>query len=226
MIQSLCCLPGGLFNFQEVCNLIKNTPSSHDIIKTYSSDIRTGTHTFYSYINKQLCNDNGDTLRKLMPLIRRATKQINLNEPDEECVVYRGMNLNSEQCDCFQIDTIFRFPGLTSTSKSEFSAKRFGKNLFKIIISPRCPQVKNMTDISCFPLEEEYLFSPYSRFHLIEKNGNYITLQAYDNLDPIVIPKRKPLPPPPPSPTPPLLKYKSDDSDCLGNVVSSICTIL
>ncbi|CAF1553904.1 unnamed protein product [Rotaria sp. Silwood1] len=117
-----------------------------------------------------------------MPFIRRATYQINYNGPDESCVVYRGMELDEDQLDYFIPEKVFRFPGFTSTSTIKSVAKGFGNTLFKIRLFSDCPQVRNIGDISYFPMEEEWLFVPYSRFKVKKCKNRVITLEATDNV--------------------------------------------
>jgi hypothetical protein len=165
-----------------VIQAIENAPDEHDVIRTYSSNITVGSHTFYTYINQQLCKDDEQIVQQLMLLIRRATKQINLNPPTTACIVYRGIELNEEQLAYMEINTIFRFPGFTSTSKSKESAEKFGNTVFEIHIYAGCLQVKDISNISHYPNEQEYLFSPYSLFKVTGKNGKLIVLTAIDNL--------------------------------------------
>ena len=102
-----------------------------------------GSQTFYNYINQQLCLDSRSTLQHLMPLIRRATHQINYNSP-KSGYVYRGMKLNYDQRRFFQPGCVFRFPGFTSTSKSKMQAEHFGDVLFQIYIYSECLQVRDV----------------------------------------------------------------------------------
>jgi hypothetical protein len=181
VIQHLRELSSVVSSFSKICKAINTAPNNYDVIRTYTSNIKVGFHTFYTYINEQLCKDDEQTIQKLMPLIRRATKQINYNGPTEDCVVYRGMQLNAQQRAYFKINTIFRFPGFTSTSKSQVLAEKFGNTLFQIHIYSGCLQVKDVANISHYPSEQEYLFSPYSLFEVTGKNGKSITIRAIDN---------------------------------------------
>ncbi|CAF3102025.1 unnamed protein product [Rotaria sp. Silwood2] len=141
-----------------------------------------GSTEFYNYVNEQLRNDNKTTLTHLMPFIRRATSQINNNGPSYDCVVYRGMNLSNKDRKFFTSGKIFRFPGFTSTSTLREVARRFGDTLFEIRISAGCRQVRDIANISCFTAEQEWLFSPYSRFRVGGKDHDLIVLESMDNI--------------------------------------------
>ncbi|CAF3622393.1 unnamed protein product [Rotaria socialis] len=154
---------------------------SHDAIKIYSSYMDVGPLKFYKYVNEQLLADDKDTLTKLMPFIRRATYQINHNSANEDTILYRGMNLNEQQQDFFRIGKFFRFPGFTATTAKKHIARSFGKTLFEIHVSAPCHQVINMANISYFQEEEEWLFSPYSRFRVKDKTKELIILQSTDD---------------------------------------------
>jgi hypothetical protein len=182
VIDWLCNLPGGSENFRKVISEIEFISSEHDVIRVYTSNFTVGSQKFYNYINEQLCKDNSQTLCYLMPLIRRATYQINCHPPPKDCVAYRGMELNFEQRKYFKIGTIFRFPGFTATSKSKKLAEGFGNTLFEIHVYAGCLQVRDVSDISHFPAEEEYLFSPYSLFEVTDKRDGMIVLRSIDNM--------------------------------------------
>ena len=185
VISSLRSLTDSSKNFETIIQTIESIPDGHDITRTYTSDLFIAHQKFYCYINEQLCRDNIDVVSKLMPLIRRATRQINYNAPSSNVVVYRGMTLNSSQKAFFTNCTVFRFPGFTSTSKAEHKAAIFGNTLFEIHIYGGCLQVRDVSTISFYPTEEEYLFSPYSLFQVTGVNGNRIVLKAIDNLSKI-----------------------------------------
>ena len=121
-------------------------------------------------------------LKYLMPFIRRATYQINHHGPEDSCVVYRGIDLNEDQLEFFRPGRVFRFPGFTSTTTSRRVARGFGETLFKIQVSSDILQARNVTEISCYPAEEEWLFVPYSRFQVIRSHLGKVTLRAVDNL--------------------------------------------
>jgi hypothetical protein len=161
--------------------MIKKGPSDYDVLKTYTSELDYGSKKLYKYVNEQIVDDRASRLKHLMPFIRRATYRINHEGPDESCVVYRGMELDEDQLDFFTPGKVFRFPVFTSTSISKSIARRFGDILFKIHIFSNCPQVRNVAEISCFPLEEEWLFVPYSLFKVTKSEGREITLKAIDN---------------------------------------------
>ncbi|CAF3572516.1 unnamed protein product [Rotaria socialis] len=172
-------------DFSDLIDRLESLSEEDDVIRTYSSEIEVGVKHFYTYVNEQLCKDDNSTVSKLMPLIRRATHQINYKAPKNACVVYRGIDLNDSYKKYFKVGTIFRFPGFTSTSLSREKAETFGDTLFKIKIYSGCLQVRDLSKISDFPEEEEYLFSPYSLFEVTEKNDEMITLKAHDNLEKI-----------------------------------------
>lgn len=213
-ISSLKSLSHAFGNAHLVHKAIETEPEEHDVIRTYTSDLKYGTQRFYSFINKQLADDSGHILVKLMPLIRRATSQINFKPPLADCVVYRGMALTNNQKEFFKNNTVFRFPGFTSTSKSKTAAKRFGAVLFEIHIPAGCKQVRNVAAISHFKDEEEYLFSPYSLFKVTGITAECIILRAIDNLSkigmndpspvykPSILPADEPELPDPPKPKP------------------------
>lgn len=118
-----------------------------------------------------------------MPLIRKATRQINYNAPTEDVVVYRGMAMDSSQISYFKKGVVFRFPGFTSTSISYDVAKSFGANtMFEIHIYAGCLQVRDVASISHYPGEQEFLFSPYSLFEVIDIKTDRFVLKAIDNL--------------------------------------------
>jgi hypothetical protein len=183
VINSLRTLENGTGKFAKIIESIEKESDESDVIRTYSSDFFVAHQKFYCYTNQQLCADNMETMSKLMPLIRRATRQINYHAPSSELVVYRGMTLNNSQKAFFTTGTVFRFPGFTSTSKSKDKAQLFGSNtLFEIRIYAGCLQVRDIASISYYPSEEEYLFSPYSLFEVTAKNDNLIVLKAIDNM--------------------------------------------
>ena len=126
-------------------------------------------------------------ISKLMPLIRKATKQINYNAPTESLVVYRGMKLDAKQKAFFKMGAIFRFPGFTSTSRSvEIAKAHSGINaIFEIHIYAGCLQVRDVASISHYPVEEEYLFPPYSLFEVTDVQLDRFVLRAIDNLSQI-----------------------------------------
>ncbi|CAF1468964.1 unnamed protein product [Adineta ricciae] len=165
-----------------ILTAIETEPDSYNIIKVYSSDFYLGSKKFYKYINEELMNDNEDTLGKLMPFIRRATSQINHHDIDRGGILYRGMNLNEEQRNFFSIGKLFRFPGFTTTTENIDVARRFGDTLFEIHVNAPCHQVVHMAHISYYKDEEEWLFSPYSRFQVKEIIEEFIILQSVDNL--------------------------------------------
>jgi hypothetical protein len=156
--------------------------SEYNVLKAYSSNEIFGSTEFFNYVNQQLCKDNESALKKLMPFIRRATKQINDNGPSHDCIVYRGMKLNNRQRGYFTAGKIFRFPGFTSTSTRRDVASYFGNTLFEIRIPAGCRQVRDIAMISCYRYEEEWLFSPYSRFRVQEKRHDMIVLESMDNV--------------------------------------------
>jgi hypothetical protein len=182
VIKSLHDLEDGSQKYLKIIQDIQMTPDEHDVIRVYTSNIEVDSQTLYNHLNEQLCKDNKPTLRHLMPLIRRATYQINRHAPLHECVAYRGMNLNNTQRAYFKTGTIFRFPGFTSTSRSKRLAESFGNTLFEIHIYAGCLQVRDVSDISHFPNENEYLFSPYSLFTVIDIKEKMIVLRAIDNM--------------------------------------------
>jgi hypothetical protein len=92
VINSLSNLQDGHQKCRRVILNLKIMPNAYDVIRVYTSNIEVGTQTFYNYINEQLCKDNKETLCHLMPLIRRATYQINRNASSSECIAYQGMN--------------------------------------------------------------------------------------------------------------------------------------
>ncbi|CAF1252321.1 unnamed protein product [Rotaria sp. Silwood1] len=179
--KSLKELDDGSVEFQEILKTLKDLPREENAIRMYSSNHTIGTQRCYTFINEQIHEDDDDTISKLMPLIRRATNQINYNPPSNDCVVYRGINLTNDNKKLFNIGTIFRFPGFVSTSKNKEKAKSFGNTLLTIKIYSGCLQVRDISSISYFPEEEEYLFSPYSLFEVIDTNSETITLKAHDN---------------------------------------------
>ncbi|CAF1428195.1 unnamed protein product [Adineta ricciae] len=181
VINSLKSLPFNYGNAHLVHKAIVDEPEEHDVIRTYTSDLKYGAQSFYAFVNRQLANDAGHILVKLMPLIRRATSQINYKPPPNDCVVYRCMELTNKQKEHFKTNTVFRFPGFTSTSKSKAAAKKFGLVLFEIHIPAGCKQVRNIAAVSHFENEEEYLFSPYSLFKVTGRTSECIILKAIDN---------------------------------------------
>jgi hypothetical protein len=182
VINSLIGLKGIHNSSHPVLASIHNEPEEHNVIKVYTSNHLFGQNTFYRYVNQELCRDNKTTLKKLMPFIRRAAKQINNNGPSQSCVVYRGMQLDQEQRNFFTQGKVFRFPGFTSTTLSKDIAKTFGNILFEIRIFAGCHQVRDVANISYFTYEQEWLFSPYSRFKVIGRNYNTIILDSLDNI--------------------------------------------
>lgn len=167
--------------FRQLLSLFGQHPEDEYAIRVYSSDQKVAGQACYCYINEQIHEDDDFILSKLMPLIRTATCQINYNPPNKDCTVYRGMKLNDKTRELFKVGLIFRFPGFVSTSKSKEKAMEFGNTLFIIKIYAGCLQVRDICNISAFPKEEEFLFSPYSLFEVIEKNPNEVTLKAHDN---------------------------------------------
>ena len=152
------------------------------MLRIYTSNELFGSTVFYDYINDQLRKDNKDKLRKMMPFIRRATYQINHNGPSQNLTVYRGMHLTKNNQGFFTSGKIFRFQGFTSTSTQKWVASGFGNTLFEIEIHAGCEQVRNVADISYFSIEQEWLFSPYSRFQVQGKHHDVIQLKALDNV--------------------------------------------
>ena len=165
-----------------VLELIRMEDPEYNVLKVYTSSESFGSKAFYNYINEQLRIDDKDTIRKLMPFIRRATYQINNKGPTQNCVVYRGMNLSRNDQNFFTTNKVFRFQGFTSTSSKKWLASTFGDTLFKIEIDAGCQQVRNVADISYYTGEHEWLFSPYSRFRVQGKHYGVIRLKALDNM--------------------------------------------
>ncbi|CAM4836363.1 unnamed protein product [Rotaria magnacalcarata] len=126
--------------------------------------------------------DDPRTMKTLMPFIRRATRQINQHSPSSQRIVYRGMTLTNEQCAFFTVNKIFRFPGFTSTSEDQNVAQQFGNVLLEIEVPHPCYQVRNISHISYYQSEREWLFSPYSQFQVMNRNNNTIYLRSLDNL--------------------------------------------
>ena len=91
------------------------------------------------------------------------------------------MKLTDKQKAYFKTNTVFRFPGFTSTSKSKAAAQKFGLVLFEIHIPAGCKQVRNVAAISHSKDEQEYLFSPYSLFKVTGRTLECIILKAIDN---------------------------------------------
>lgn len=166
-----------------ILQLIQSQSEDYNVLHAYTSNEMFGSIEFYQYVNKQLRNDDSFTLRQLMPFIRRATQQINDNGPLYRCVVYRGMNLENRERNYFTPGKVFRFPGFTSTSSNIDIARGFGNTLFQIQIPAGCRQVRDVAAISCFTYEQEWLFSPYSRFQVQEKQSRMIVLVALDNIE-------------------------------------------
>ena len=146
--QTLRDLSIGTYSILMIINEMERASSDHDAIRIYSSDLRIGFQSFYSFVNEQLHKDDSTMISKLIPFIRRATSQIKYHAPFQSYVVYRGLNLTASQKTYFTIGKIFRFPGFTSTSKSEIMARRFGNCFFQIHIPAGCLQVR---DISAWP---------------------------------------------------------------------------
>ncbi|UJR06789.1 hypothetical protein I4U23_011076 [Adineta vaga] len=120
VINSLRALEDGSGKFSSIIQSIENESDDYDVIRTYSSDMFVHHQKFYCYVNQQLCADNMETISKLMPMIRRATRQINYQAPASTLVVYRGF---------------------TSTSTSIYNAQIFGNTLFEIHIYAGCVQL-------------------------------------------------------------------------------------
>lgn len=182
VIDSLRGLHGINSSSHPVIISIQNENDEHNAIKTYTSDYQFGQKKFYNYVNRELCRDNKTTLKKLMPFIRRTTKQIKNNGPSQSCVVYRGMQLKQQQRIFFTKGKVFRFPGFTSTSLNKDIAKSFGNILFEIHIFPGCLQVRDVAQISYYTHEQEWLFSPYSRFKVLDITYSVIIIQSLDNI--------------------------------------------
>lgn len=168
-----------------ICAAIENNSKENDVVTTYTSDMLYGKRKFYRYVNEQICRDDKQRLKRLMPFIRRATSQINYHGPETELVLYRGVMHRRDQNMFYTPGKMFRFPGFTSTSTDPNVAKDFGTTLLEIHVPPRCAQVRNIANVSCFPGEAEWLFAPYSRFKVIENAGNFIRLMSLDNIDDI-----------------------------------------
>ncbi|CAF2876126.1 unnamed protein product [Rotaria sp. Silwood2] len=151
--------------------------SEYNVLNAYSSNEMFGSTEFYNYVHEQLRNDNKTPLTHMMPFIRRATSQINNNGPLYDCVVYRSMNLSNKDRNFFTSGKIFRFLGFTSTSTLREVARRFGDTLIEIRISAGCRQVRNITNISYFTAEQEWLFPPYSCFRVGGKDHDLIVLE-------------------------------------------------
>ena len=187
IINSLWILANRGINCAEIVYALNALPLEHNVITIYTSNVEIAGQKFYNYINKQLSDDNEEILRYLMPLIRRATFQINNRPWKQACYVYRGMKLNKNQRKFFEVGRIFRFPGFTSTSSSKQQAERFGDVLFQIYVYTGCLQVRNLIDISCCPEEQEYLFPPYSLFQVTNVTDKIICLNSIDNRSDITI---------------------------------------
>lgn len=182
VVNTLLTLPKLHDRSHPIIQCIQNEPESYDVVKTFTSEFLLGSDKFYKYINQKLVNDKYHELKKLMPYIRRATRQINYHTPNTNCILYRGMYLNDEQIQFFTIGKYFRFPGFTSTTQNPYVAQQFGNIIFMIHLIAPCHQVINMTHFSFYPHEQEWLFSPYSRFQVIDRKPNLIILKSIDNL--------------------------------------------
>ncbi|CAF3771590.1 unnamed protein product [Rotaria socialis] len=182
VLESLQELNRGSDDYQELISELAIAPKEYDIIQVYSSNVFVGTKHFYSYINEQLFNDDDYMISKLMPLIRRATFQINAKGPSCPCVVYRGVNWNDDWKQQFEVGTVFRFPGFASTSLWKEKAQEFGDTLFAIHVDSDCLHARNISGISCYPAEKELLFSPYSLFQVVSQDEEAITLTSHDNM--------------------------------------------
>lgn len=165
-----------------VLQAIRCGDPDHNVLKVYVSDALLGSAEFYRYINAQLREDNENIIEKLMPFIRRATYQINHHGPSQDLTVYRGMHLDPKDQFFFTVGKTFRFQGFTSASEQITIARRFGNIIFQIKIYAGCHQVRNVASISPFPTEEEWLFSPYSRFKVLQANPGVIWLEALENI--------------------------------------------
>lgn len=165
-----------------ICAAIESNSKESDAVTTYTSDMRYGKRKFYRYVNEQICRDDNQRLKRLMPFIRRATSQINYHGPETELVLYRGITLTRHQNAFFIPGKMFRFPGFTSATEDANVAQQFGTTLFAIYIPVRCAQVRSIANVSCFPEEAEWLFAPYSRFRVVENVGNVISLMSLDNI--------------------------------------------
>jgi len=139
------------------------------------------------------------------------------------------MNLDDKQRAFFKIGIKFRFPGFTSTSKIRNPPRIYGNTVFEIKVDANCLQVRDISNISHYPQEQEYLFSPYSLFEVIDTYDDTIVLKAHDNkieshMNPVnnAIPKQKPVPKP--------IKHLSvpskNTSDALDQIISAICVLL
>lgn len=176
-------------SMHQIIRAIENAPREYNAAKVYTSNLPLGSQRFYGYVNRKLMQDDYAALEKLMPFIRRATSQINEYASDRDCTLYRSMTLNDQQIQYFTIGKCFRFPGFTSTSENERTAREFGNVCFTIHVTAPCHQVINMTRKSYIRTEQEWLFSPYSCFQVIGRNGHEITLRTLENLTPI--PRRR-----------------------------------
>ena len=159
---------------------------------------------FCSILNHELRIDNDKCMPHAAYVVRCINKLccVNFSERTKmpmEGKTFRGGGFCDVHQPFFIIGSVYRIPGFLATSFSMSVAERFAakaqspKILWVINVSPECRHA-NYVESSMVSGEEEYLFSPYSAFKVIEAKWSSdeaaphrVTIQAFDdNLDPTI----------------------------------------
>jgi len=92
--------------------------------------------------------------------------------------VFRGTTL--DDLDNYKEGKVYYWPFFISTSANESIAQKFGPVLFIIEIPYSSPfSALDIRSYSIYPKEEEILFHPYTRFKVLKKERNTVTVTVY-----------------------------------------------
>jgi hypothetical protein len=129
---------------------------------------------WYKFINSILRNPNTITyehIKTFGPFCWLLDRYVGGHGEEESMTVYRGMILSDEQRKEFmREDETVTFASFTSTTKSRTVAEMYSRNSFLIIDIRGSPHGKDISSLSNFPDEEEYLLWKTS---IVDKRSNF-----------------------------------------------------
>jgi hypothetical protein len=129
------------------------------------------TDKVYYQFNRAFRSGNSAKFRGFSTLLRRALKAVPYYRGS---TVFRGTTI--KDYDSYTPGLVYRWPFFVSASANQKQTQKFGPVLFTIQIS-EIFSISQISRYSVCPWEEEILFHPYTRFEVIEKRNNRVTVE-------------------------------------------------
>ena len=161
----------------QVSQVVNNSNAS-TVLKKYKQDgnkpstaitVYTLQSFVYPEMNKALREDNTAVLKLFAPYIYQLIQGLN-EEKNYHGTVYRGIQLPHDSISKYSKDTVFFWPGFTSSTQNKAVAVNWpGSNcLFEIKIPKRFSfSCANIDHLSVYKSEKEVLIQPYSCYRVI-----------------------------------------------------------